>query len=58
MKQPKKLTRSQKEAVSAAYLNASEWMLVEEKEFYLKLINKVTNKRKIVDKFKRARRPG
>ena len=27
MKQPKKLTRSQKEAVSAAYLNASEWML-------------------------------
>lgn len=56
MKQPKKLTRSQKEAVSAAHLNASEWMLVEEKEFYLKLINKVTNKRKIVDKFKRARR--
>ena len=56
MKQPKKLTRSQKEAVSAAYLNASEWMLVDEKELYLKLINKVTNKRKIVDKFKRARR--
>ena len=58
MKQPKKLTRSQKEAVSAAHLNVSEWMLVEEKEFYLKLINKVTNKRKIVDKFKRARRQG
>lgn len=56
MKQPKKLTRSQKEAVSAAHLNASEWMLVEETEFYLKLINKSTNKRKIVDKFKRMRR--
>ncbi len=56
MKQPKKLTREQKEAVSASYLNTNEWMLVEETEFYLKLINKVTNKRKIVDKFKRMRR--
>ena len=56
MKQPKKLTRSQNEAVSAAHLNAGEWMLVEETEFYLKLSNKTTNKRKIVDKFKRARR--
>lgn len=45
-----------KEAVSAAHLNAGEWMLVEETEFYLKLSNKTTNKRKIVDKFKRARR--
>ena len=56
MKQPKKLTRSQKKAVSAAHLNTSEWMLVEETEFYLKLINKTTNKRKIVDKFKKMRR--
>lgn len=56
MKQPKKLTREQKEAVSASYLNTNEWMLVEETEFYLKLINKFTNKRKIVDKFKRMER--
>lgn len=55
MKQPKRLTRLQKEAVSAAYLNASEWMLVEETEFYLKIIGKTTKKRKIVDKFKRMR---
>lgn len=55
MKQPKKLTRMQKEAVSAAYLDAAEWALIEETEFYLKIINKSTHQRKIVDKFKRSK---
>lgn len=53
MKQPKKLTRSQKECLSAHHLKTDNWMLVEETEFYLKIINKETGKRKSVDKFRR-----
>jgi hypothetical protein len=55
MKQPKKLTRSQKEACSAHHLNAEHWLLVEETEFYLKLINKATGSRRTIDKFTRKR---
>ena len=33
MKQPKKLTREQKECLSAHYLNCKDWMLVEETGF-------------------------
>lgn len=51
MKQPKKLTREQKQALSAVHLNAKEWMLIEETDFYLKVINKTTGQRKSVDKF-------
>lgn len=51
MKQPKKLTRSQKERLSAHHLNADEWMLVEESEFYLKIISKESGKTKRIDKF-------
>ena len=51
MKQPKKLTRNQKECLSAHHLNAENWMLVEETEFYLKIINKQTGVKKMVDKF-------
>lgn len=53
MKQPKKLTRAQKECLSAHHLRADNWMLVEETDFYLKIINKETGKRKSVDKFRR-----
>lgn len=53
MKQPKKLTGSQKECLSAHHLKADNWMLVEETDFYLKIINKETGKRKSVDKFRR-----
>lgn len=56
MKQPKRLTRSQKECLSAHYLNAENWMLVEETDFYLKIINKHTGKVRSVDKFKRAKK--
>lgn len=54
MKQPKKLTRQQKECLSAHHLNADNWMLVEETDFYLKIINKETMKRKSVDKFRKG----
>lgn len=56
MKQPKKLTREQKECLSAHYLNCKDWMLVEETEFYYRIINKNTGVIKGVDKFRRIRR--
>lgn len=56
MKQPKKLTRKQKECLSAHYLNCKDWMLVEETEFYYRIINKNTRAVKNVDKFRRLRR--
>lgn len=55
MKQPKRLTRDQKRCVSAHYLNANDWMLVEETEFYYRIINKNTGAMKSVDKFRRRR---
>ena len=54
MKQPKALTREQKEIVSPHYLNAKNWMLVEEMEFYLKIINKDTGKTRMIDKCRRV----
>ena len=54
MKQPKKLTRQQKECASSHHLKASDWMLVRETEFYLYLINKERTKTKRVDKFIRG----
>ena len=56
MKQPNKLTRQQKEACSAHHLNAEHWLLAEETEFYLKLINKETGSRKTIDKFTKIKR--
>lgn len=53
MKQPKKLTRDQKKCLSAHHLNADEWMLVTETEFYYRIINKKTGVIKIIDRFKR-----
>lgn len=53
MKQPKRLTRAQKEAASAHHLSAKNWALVEENEFYLVLINKISGKRRTIDKFRR-----
>lgn len=56
MKQPKKLTREQKECLSAHHLKADNWMLVEETEFYYKIIHKETKKTKMVDKFRKDKR--
>lgn len=53
MKQPKKLTKDQKICVSAHHLNAKNWSLVKETEFYLYIINKETGRTRRVDKFRR-----
>lgn len=51
MKQPKKLTREQKIAVSANDLNPDNWALVEQTEFYLKIINKTSGTVRRVDRY-------
>lgn len=56
MRNPKRLKRAQKECLSAHNLMAKEWALVEETEFFLKIINKRTNERRIVDKFLRPKK--
>lgn len=56
MKNPKRLTREQKICLSEHYLDPKEWMLVEETDFFLKLIHKETEKRKTIDKFLRRKK--
>lgn len=51
MKQPKKLTREQKIAVSAANLNPDNWSLMEQTEFYLKIIHKTSETVRLVDRY-------
>lgn len=55
MKRPKRITRNQKEILSANRLKADNWSLVEETEFYLKIINKESGKIRMIDKFRRKR---
>lgn len=55
MKNPKKLTRMQKEIVSSHGLNAKNWALVDETELYLKIINKESGKIRMIDKFRRKK---
>lgn len=52
MKQPKALTREQKEIVTKNALIANQWMLVEDLGSYLKIIHKDSGKIRIVDKYK------
>ena len=50
MKQPKKLTRSQKECLSAHSLDWREWKLVEETDLYYRIIHKTDGRELQVDK--------
>lgn len=56
MKQPKKLTRQLKEAVTAYGLNAENWMLLKDGDTYVTIIHKVSSKKRIIDKFARQKR--
>ena len=56
MKQPKKLTRNQKEIVQSHGLIPDNWMLQQETEFYLHLVNKKTQSKKTIDKFMRGKK--
>lgn len=54
VKQPKKLTYKQKVIVSSHRLNADDWMLEKETDFYFYLVGKDGDKKKIIDKFARG----
>lgn len=56
MKQPKRIPRKFKECLSAYHLNPKNWMLVEETEFYIKIIHKGTWKIRMLDKHRKERR--
>lgn len=51
MKQPKKLTRNQKECLMTLKLNPKEWGFVAENDFYYKIVNRSTGAVRSVDKF-------
>lgn len=51
MKQPKRLTRNQKEIVINNHLNPREYALVEDREFFLRVIHKQTGICKTITKF-------
>lgn len=53
IKQPKKLTREQKEIVANNNLIAKEWMFADDLGSYLKIIHKITGKIKLIDKHKK-----
>lgn len=50
MKQPKKLTLSQKKLLVDLGLNPKEWMNLFEDDLYLHIINKNSSDRKIISK--------
>lgn len=56
MKRGKRLTRNQKECLSAHGLNCDDWLFVEETDFCYVFVNKTTFVRKRVDKFRRNKR--
>ena len=55
MKQPKKLTYSQKVIVSNNGLMTDDWMFVKETDSYLTVINKHDGKQKILDKYRKRK---
>lgn len=52
LKRPKKLSRRQRELCSFNFMNADDWLLLEEMEFYIRFINKTTGKVRYVDKLR------
>lgn len=56
MKQPKKLTRKLKEAVSAYGLNTDNWMLLKDGDTYVTIIHKASVKTRMIDKFARPKK--
>ena len=56
MKQPKKLKKDYKLAVSSYNLNPKNWMLLKDGDIYITIVNKMTGVTKIIDKYARARK--
>lgn len=56
MKQPKRLTREQKEIVAGHNMNPKEWMYIEESDMTITVYHKTKGIKKIIDKFKKLKR--
>lgn len=56
MKQPKKLSRNLKIAVSAYGLTPDKWMLQKDGDVYVTIVNKDTGKTKIIDKYAKPKK--
>lgn len=57
MKQPRKLKRDEKVAMSAYGLNVKDWMHLDDvSESYFKAIHKKTQKTKIIDRFAKPKK--
>lgn len=56
MKQPKRLTREYKEAVSAYGYNAENWMLESDGDVYITIVNKTSGTKRKIDKYARRLR--
>lgn len=56
MKQPKKLKRDYKLAVSAYGLIPDNWMLQKDGDVYITIVNKKSGKTRIIDKYARPKR--
>lgn len=57
MKRPKAIPRKFKECLSIYYLNPNQWWLVDEWEFYIKIVNKNDSKKvRYLDKFRQEMR--
>lgn len=55
-KKPRKPVRWEKECMSANGINANKYLVAGETDFYLIIVEKDTNKKKRIDKFRRERR--
>lgn len=59
MKQPKKLTRNLKAAVSAYGLNSNNWALLKDDgETYVTIVNKDSGKKRIIDRYAKPTKGG
>lgn len=57
MKRPKAIPRKFKDCLSAYYLNPDQWWLVEEWEFYIKIVSKSDSRKvRYLDKFRQEMR--
>lgn len=58
MKQPKKLKRDYKIAVSAYGLNPDRYMLLKDGDTYITIIEKDSGKTKMIDKYAKPKKGG
>ena len=56
LKQPKKPTRNEKEAILASGLNPDKWSVVKLTDFYMTIVHKETGEQKRIDRYARLKK--